>query len=202
MDFRALLLVIIYIVGSYVLVTPLAAADEPTRATVGSLSKRIRELEKRIEVLEKLVRVRPTTAEEGKRADDLDRKPRDRSYLIFDVVVSHKQFERRNPEDDKFRSYMWYDCTYHPKSLLKPTRAVKGVLEFSDLFGDVRFRMQVTLNERIEPDIPFETKNVGFEFNEYQDDHMWMHATDTKDMAVSFKVLSVMYADGTTEQYP
>lgn len=88
-----------------------------------------------------------------------------------------------------------------PEGLNKPTRAVKGLLEFTDLFGEVKFRIGLTLNERLEPGRPFTQRGIGFEYNQFMAEHQWMRGTDKADMKVLFRVTNILYADGTAETF-
>lgn len=83
----------------------------------------------------------------------------------------------------------------------RPTRAVKGRLVFTDLFGDTGFEIGYTVNEPLRPGVPFVAKGIGFDFNQFMSDHNWMVGTEVKDMKVYFEVQSVIFQDGSTESY-
>jgi hypothetical protein len=81
----------------------------------------------------------------------------------------------------------------------KPTRAAKWVLEFADLFGEVRFQLRTTLNDPLTLGKAYVQSGIGFAYNEFMDDHQWMLVTDLRDMRCSFQLLNVLYRDGTKE---
>ncbi len=85
--------------------------------------------------------------------------------------------------------------------LQKTTRAVKGVLEFADLFGEVEFRLKVTITDGMRAGRSIRKEGFGFEYNQFLDNHKWMRATAFEDMKITFRVDSIIYADGTTQQF-
>ena len=115
---------------------------------------------------------------------------------IVALSVSNKRFDAGDYEE-----HIWFDCTYTLSNTAKPTRAVKGLLEFADLFGDVRFRIQATVNDPLTPGKPLTLPGIGFTYNQFMTEHQWMLATSLADMRCSFKVLNIIYADGTSEAF-
>lgn len=118
------------------------------------------------------------------------------SDQLVALTVSSKRFDAGDYEE-----HVWFDCIYTLSNTAKPTRAVKGLLEFADLFGDVKFRIQATVNEPLTPGKPLTQSGIGFTYNQFMAEHQWMLATNLSDMSCSFKVLNALYADGTTEAF-
>ena len=107
-------------------------------------------------------------------------------------TISRKRYDSQDYQD-----YIWFDVTWDTSKLPKPTRAVKGTLIFSDLFGEPHFKIGWIINDPMKPGVNLIEKGVGFKFNQFIDSHQWMLSTDIKDMTVSFKIKSIIYQDGT-----
>lgn len=93
------------------------------------------------------------------------------------------------------------DFTLTLTSESRPSRAVKGKLIFTDLFGDTGFEIGYTVNDPLAAGVPFAAKGVGFDFNQFMSDHNWMLGTDLNDMKVYFEIRSVLFQDGSTHTY-
>lgn len=119
---------------------------------------------------------------------------------VLGVEVRNKRFDPANINYDKYNDHVWFDCTYRAVELKKSTRAVKGVLRFCDLFGEPRFNLNVTLNEPIQPNGAVTQKGIGFEFNQFMEDHIWMVNTPVDDMTIRLDVTEVLYSDGEHER--
>lgn len=114
------------------------------------------------------------------------------SMVLVDIL--NKRYQ-----ETEYEKYLWWDATYNPVRLAKATRAIKGTVEFADLFGEVHFRLQVVINDPMNPGRKFTTPGVGFTMNQFMEDHQWMLATDISDMTVKFRIQSIIYTDGTKE---
>jgi hypothetical protein len=117
-----------------------------------------------------------------------------RTIVIPDV--SNLRYEK-----EKYEEFMLFDVLWVPQHLTKPTRSIKGALLFEDLFGDVRFGLNVTIDQSIEPGQSVPQKGIGFRYNHLIDKEVWMRTTDLKDMKVEFQVKSILYMDGTREDF-
>ena len=118
----------------------------------------------------------------------------DRATALIQVNIRNKRYQQ-----GEYDNYIWWDAVYTPIGLLKPTRAIKGVVEFADLFGEVHFRLKVVINEPIQPGKALATAGIGFNFNQFMEAHRWMYTTGLSDMKITFRAQSIIYADGTTE---
>lgn len=158
------------------------------------LKQRIIELERRVAILEG----------EGFEANvsTSNKSPNpDRATSLVQVKVSNKRFAAQNPHYGEYEDHIWFDITYVAGTLAKPTRALKGVLCFSDIFGEVKFRINVTLNERLDPGRPLNQDGIGFTYNQFMPEHQWMLSTKESDMKTSFVTTNVIYADGGSEEF-
>lgn len=158
------------------------------------LRQRIIELEQRVELLE---------AGRFARDKNISGKVPDlnRSTSLVQVSISNKRYAPQNLSYGQYEDHIWFDVTYMAGALGKPTRALKGLLSFSDLFGEIKFQLNVTLNERLEPGRPFVQNGIGFTYNQFMQDHQWMLSTSEADMKISFLVTNVIYADGSSEEF-
>ncbi len=111
-------------------------------------------------------------------------------------MITNKRYEKYKYDDN-----IWFDITWNTDKLKKPTRAVKGVLIFADLFGEPKFMINKTINDPLTPGKSHKEDGIGFEYNQFTDSHKWMRSSDLKDMTFQYKVTSIIYADGTTEQF-
>lgn len=155
-----------------------------------SLEKRLIEVERRLALLEIL-------AGNAQSSSPLGSSSRESTKIrLVELSVSNKRYDRGDYEE-----HIWFDCMYTLAKDSKATRAVKGVIEFSDLFGDVGFRIQATINDPMSPDKPLASPGIGFTFNQFMPEHQWMLATDLSNMNFKFSVSHVIYSDGTSEEF-
>lgn len=119
----------------------------------------------------------------------------DRATSLILIEVMNKRYDSSD-----FQNFVWFDTTYNPVGIIKPARAVKGTIEFADLFGEVKFRLNSTINQTLTPGSDYTEKGVGFSYNEFMDSHIWMRNTAIQDMKITFRVHSIIYVDGTSEE--
>lgn len=158
------------------------------------LEKRLTELERRVALLE----TQHASAAPADLPQELPPPPALPGPLK--VAVSNKRFDPANPGLGTYDDHIWFDCVYTLAPHVKATRAIKGTLEFADLFGEVRFRLQSTLNTSLSPGASTREDGIGFSYNQFMTEHQWMLATALKDMRCTFNVQSLLYVDGTSEQ--
>lgn len=113
---------------------------------------------------------------------------------IIQVQVTNKRYDA-----GEYQPHVLFDCVFTPVGLTRATRAVKGLLEFCDLFGAPRFVIGYVLNDRLEPGKSLNQQGIGFEFNQFISDHQWMLGTKLDDMTVRFRVDQILYEDGAAE---
>lgn len=116
-------------------------------------------------------------------------------------ALMNKRFQDANWESGVYEEAVWFDISWDTASLPKPTRAIKGTLVISDLFGESKLRLKWTINEPLTPGMGYVEKGVGFEYNQFTDSHKWVRATDLKDMTFQFETTDIIYQDGTQETF-
>jgi hypothetical protein len=121
-------------------------------------------------------------------------KQNNKNILI--PIITNKRYVKYKYDDN-----IWFDITWNTDNLKKKVRAVKGILNFADLFGESKFRIKYTINDSLSPGNYHNEEGIGFEYNQFKDSHKWMRSSDLKDMTFQYNVKSIIYADGTTEQF-
>lgn len=157
-----------------------------------SVEERFAEIERRLALLE--------AGSPSLPKETVQLESRNSSENLISLTISNKIYEPTNAALGVYEDHIWFDCTYTLKPESKPTRAVKGEMLFSDLFGEVKFKLLYTINEPLTPGKPFPKRGIGFTYNQFIAEHQWMLATEIKDMNCSFKISNTIYTDGTTDQ--
>jgi hypothetical protein len=161
-----------------------------------AIKVRLNHLEERIARLEAI-----SHTQQEEKPDAAKIKGRPDPASIIGVRISNKRYQPANLDLSQYQDHIWFDCSYQPNGLTKSTRAVKGFLEFTDLFGEAKFRIGLTLNERLDPGKVRTQVGIGFEYNQFDSSHQWMHGTDLADMKFIFRVTTILYTDGTQENF-
>ncbi len=125
--------------------------------------------------------------------------PSQRARGAMVARVSNKRYaaadyERKIPEMVRF------DIDWDTSGLPKPTRAVKGVLVASDLFGAQKLLIDFTVDSPLSPGQSFEQKTKGLTFNQFTDSHRWFKETDLTNMTIVFIAEEILYQDGEREK--
>ena len=160
------------------------------------LEQRISDLEK-----EKIVLKKEIPKKIVKQEHLSDNKTEDLAYDIIEPTITNKRFQDSNPSLGIYQEAIWWDVTYHAKNLKKTTRAIKGILEFTDLFGETKFKINVTINDKLSPNKELTQKGIGFSYNQFIPSHQWMMSESLKNMKVKFKIKSIIYEDGTIKRF-
>ncbi len=153
--------------------------------------QRLAELERRVAILEAM----------NQPAGGKAIAPKAPTTGLITVDVRNKQYAPENTALGKYEEHIWFDCYYTLSLDSKPTRAVKGRLEFCDLFGEVKFALNTTLNAPLYPGKVTSHEGIGFTYNQFMNEHQWMLVTELKDMTINFKVLNVIFSDGSSEAF-
>ena len=115
---------------------------------------------------------------------------------ILDVTLLRKQYAKKDYQD-----YVFFDVAFSAKGLDKPARAIKGLLRFTDLFGEQKFGLKWTIEKPIAPGATYTEKGSGFKYNQFVDSHQWVRSTEKENMKVKFRVDIILYEDGTTRTF-
>jgi hypothetical protein len=164
--------------------------------TEEQIGERLRDLENRVEALEALLQREPSVVAPAK-SNSVPLETVDRSRSVVEMALNGKKFVPGQYGDDRIDM----DFTLTLAASSRPTRAVKGQLVFTDLFGDTGFIIGYTVNDALQPGAAFAARGVGFDYNQFMNDHNWMLGTDIQDMMSYFEVRSIIYQDGTSESF-
>lgn len=182
---------LVWIVAALATMSTTASAQERDQS---DCEEQIDRLEKRIKELEsKLPKASPTPSRQGV---TLTKKT---SRSIVGIKLTNKRFQNTDAMAGVYEEAIWWDAEYSGDKLARPTRAIKGTIEFADLFGEVKFRLKNTVNKPLSPGGTVRETGVGFNYNQFISSHKWMRGTDLKDMKIQFNVEAIIYEDGTTE---
>lgn len=115
---------------------------------------------------------------------------------ILEATLLRKQYVKQDYQD-----YVFFDIAFNPKGLDKPARAIKGVLIFTDLFGEQKFALKWTIEKPVTPGVVYTEKGSGFKYNQFNDSHQWVRSTEKDNMKVKFRIDSILYQDGTSRGF-
>ena len=107
---------------------------------------------------------------------------------------------RKRLSKQSYQDYVFFDLEWRATGLSKATRAIKGVLQLQDLFGETRMKLKWTVDKPLAPGEVFVEKGAGFEYNMFMSGPQWVNSTDLSNMKARFVVTNILYQDGTTEE--
>ena len=154
------------------------------------LTARVADLEKRVATLEQFHKAPAAAA-----APLAEGRPAAGEFLV-PIVITNKRFD-----NSQIQNYVWWDATYDFAKLPKAARAIKGIVEFCDLFDAPKFQINVTITDPVPAGGKHRAEGVGFRYNQFMAPHQWMLSTNLEDMHVVFRVKQVIYADGTRAEF-
>lgn len=131
----------------------------------------------------------------------LKSQTQDRASSLLVPLLKNKRFQETDVEQRIYDDAIWFDVQWRATGLAKPARAIKGTLIVSDLFGEPKLRIGWTINQSLSPGETFEERSVGFDYNQFKNEHQWMRSTELSDMTFRFRVSSVIFQDGTREEF-
>lgn len=115
---------------------------------------------------------------------------------ILDVALLKKTFSNQDYQD-----FVFMDIVFTAKGLDKPSRAIKGTLILTDLFGEQKFALKWTIEKPLTPGGNYNEKGSGFKYNQFTDSHQWVRSTDKENMKLKFIVDSIIYEDGALRDF-
>lgn len=121
---------------------------------------------------------------------------RDLREQVLAVTLLKKKYAKQDYQD-----YVFFDISFNPIGLDKPARAIKGVLIFTDLFGEQKFALNWTIEKPVSPGVAHVEKGSGFRFNQFIESHQWVRNAEQDNMKLKFRVDSIIYQDGTSRAF-
>jgi hypothetical protein len=101
----------------------------------------------------------------------------------------------------KYQEFIFFDIEFVADKLQKPARAIKGTLNINDLFSARQMGISWTIDRPVKPGETFVESGQGFKYNQFTDRHQWAKTTDRSNMTVTYNVESILYQDGTREDF-
>ncbi len=80
----------------------------------------------------------------------------------------------------------------------KDIKGIQGVLDIQDLFGVSILKMNCDLvGNTIKPNETVVNEDLGFDINQFMNDHVKVYTTDYSDLKFSYTINKIVFADGT-----
>lgn len=133
---------------------------------------------------------KPTTEQKPSKA-----KP-PASEQIIGVTILNKLFSEK-----KYGHGIYFDLKFTAANLEKPARAIKGSLLINDLFGETIMAIKWPLNNPIAPNESQTEAGTGFDYNQFKSEHQRVRDTSIENLRASFRVESILYEDGTRQDF-
>lgn len=134
--------------------------------------------------------VKPTSEQKASKA-----KP-PASEQIISVTLLNKVFSEK-----KYGHGIYFDLKFTASNLDKPARAIKGSLLINDLFGEKIMAIKWPLNDPIAPNESKTETGTGFDYNQFMSEHQRVRDTSLENLRASFRVDSILYEDGTRQDF-
>lgn len=103
--------------------------------------------------------------------------------------------------EQKYEKMVVFEIEFVATNLKKPARAIKGTLNVNDLFGEKQMGIGWTIDRPLSPGERMVESGQGFKFNQFMERHNWVKNTERENMAVTFTVDSVLYDDGSRDDF-
>lgn len=136
------------------------------------------------------VNVKPASEQKASKA-----KPQ-ASEQIISVTLLNKVFSEK-----KYGHGIYFDLKFTASNLDKPARAIKGSLLINDLFGETIMAIKWPLNDPIAPNESKTETGTGFDYNQFMSEHQRIRDTSLENLRASFRVDSILYEDGTRQDF-
>ena len=108
-------------------------------------------------------------------------------------IQLHPSIVAKHLDDSK---HLYFDLDWDTSQLLRPIRYVAGSLVLKDRQGEVRVSIAWTIDDSLNPGLPFHEDGVGFAYNTSLDNHNWVIVSEIRDIVVEFVPRYAVYADG------
>ena len=115
------------------------------------------------------------------------------------VMLKYTESNAANDYANDYSDWLSFGFIF-TSNLEKTTRAVKGSMIFTDLFGEEWWRIGLTLNDPLEPDTELVWAGT-VDYNMYTAAHKKAKNTDTENVTITFDVSQVIYEDGDRESF-
>jgi hypothetical protein len=129
-----------------------------------------------------------------------EEKPAASEPAVADTIMTVNLLAKRQVKQ-KYDEMIVLDMDVSASGLDRPARAIKGVLKVTDLFGDVKVRINWDFDNPVAPGGVVRERGNGLNYNQFRDQDRWLAATEQQNMKVVFTVKSILYEDGTRRDF-
>jgi len=112
-----------------------------------------------------------------------------KEFIPTDLEATPTRYQARIDFDLRFTS-----------NLDKDLRAFTGTVVFNDLFDRTILRVGITVEDALAAGGTVKWSG-GIDYNQFMDHHRTLRSKDAKDLKTEFELESVIYADGTRENF-
>jgi hypothetical protein len=105
---------------------------------------------------------------------------KENSASVLVPTLTNKRFLPRNARSGIYDDSILFDIEWNTAGLSRQTRAVKGILEVGNLFGDVRFSLSHTINQPLRPGQKFKEAGLGFRYNQFRSEDQVLARQETR----------------------
>lgn len=115
---------------------------------------------------------------------------------ILKVALQSKQISEQDYQD-----FIFFNVEFQATGLDKPARAIKGILHFTDLFGETKLSLKWSIDKPLNPGENVEERGSGFKYSKFEDSHQWVRVTKIEDMKATFTATNILYQDGSRKDF-
>lgn len=115
---------------------------------------------------------------------------------VLKVRLLKKQFTKQNHQE-----FIFFDAEFAAMGLKRASRAIKGQLKLNDLFGETKMVVGWMFDGPLQVGETFVQKGKGFLYNQFMQPHQWVNTTALENMSATFDVDSILYQDGSREDF-
>lgn len=119
---------------------------------------------------------------------------------VADTILTVNLLGKRRTKQ-KYGEFIFFDLDLIAEGLDRPARAIKGVMKFTDLFGEAKVHVNWTLDDPVTPGATIVQRGVGPSYNQFTDTDRWLDNTALTNMRAVFTVKSILYEDGTRKDF-
>lgn len=102
---------------------------------------------------------------------------------------------------EKYESSIYFDFSFIIANLQKPARAIKGSLNLTDMFDERIMGISYSIDKPVNAGDSFTETGTGFKYNQFREEHQRINQTELQNLKASYTVESILYQDGTREDF-
>ena len=116
-----------------------------------------------------------------------------------EIKVTNKYNLPVNYDANRYSPRVEFDFDVSNKTA-KSIKGIQGVLTIKDLFGEKIISLNCNFTgQTISANSKATFKGIGFDINQFMDDHVEVYNEDFEDLIFEYEVTKIVYSDGTQE---